>query len=189
MPNDAPPAAGATPPPPLEVLPPAPQAPPRRKKSAPAAFHLQVLQSNSQRLQSLTGSSSDCPPAPRPDQGVLFPQPAHPGPLSAAGAQADGTKETQPEAASLLGDYQDPFWNLLHDTHLLKNAWLSKNSDPLDPGTGSLERAHTASLQISASVADNLPPEHGPNDLGHWMTISDKDKRTVLQVFDPLAET
>ncbi|XP_060472982.2 synaptojanin-2 isoform X1 [Panthera onca] len=189
VPNDAPPAAGATPPPPLEVLSPAPQAPPRRKKSAPAAFHLQVLQSNSQLLQSLTCSSSDCPPAPRPDQGVLFPQPARPGPLSAAGAQADGTKETRPEAASLLGDYQDPFWNLLHDTHLLKNAWLSKNSDPLDPGTGSLGRAHTASLQISASAADDLPPEHGPNDLGHWMTISDKDKRTVLQVFDPLAET
>ncbi|XP_029799117.1 synaptojanin-2 [Suricata suricatta] len=188
-PGDTPPAAGAAPPPPPEALPPAPRAPPRRKKSAPATFHLQVLQSNSQLLQGLSCSGGDRPLPPPPDQGVLLPQPARPGPSSAAGSPVDGTKETQPEAASLLGDYQDPFWSLLHDPHLLKNAWLSKSSDPLDPGTGSLGRAHTAPLQIQASAADDLPLEHGPNDVGPWTTVSDKDKRTVLEVFDPLAET
>ncbi|XP_039108014.1 synaptojanin-2 isoform X2 [Hyaena hyaena] len=188
-PDAAPPAAGAAPPPPLEALPPVPQAPPRRKKSAPAAFHLQVLQSNSQLLQGLTCSSSDSPQAPPPDQGMCFPQPACPGPSPAAGSQADGTKETQPEATSLLGDYQDPFWSLLHDSHLLKSAWLSKSSDPVDAGTGSLGRAHTAPLQIRASAAADPPLEHRPNDVGHWASVSDQDKRTVLQVFDPLAET
>lgn len=171
-PDDAP--AGATPP--LVGVPPlVPQVPPRRKKSAPAAFHLQVLQTHSQLLQDLarSGLRSDGPPAHQPD----------------GGAQTDGHKEPRPEAASLLGDGQDPFWSLLQHPNLVNSAWLSKSSDPLDAGTRNLKRAHTAPLQVSGSAVEEPPPEHMHQDLGHWAAISDTDKRTVLQVFDPLAET
>ncbi|KAM5326713.1 synaptojanin-2 isoform 2-T2 [Glossophaga mutica] len=170
----------------LEVPPLAPQVPPRRKKSAPAAFHLQVLQTHGQLLQ---GLSSDGPPAHQPDRSALFPQPAFPGPSSAASPQNDGPKEPKPEAAPLLGDCQDPFWSLLHHPNLLHNTWLSKSSEPLAPGTRNLGRVHTAPLQLSGSAAQEPPREHRQKDFGHWATVSDKDKRTVLEVFDPLAET
>ncbi|XP_004440765.1 PREDICTED: synaptojanin-2 isoform X1 [Ceratotherium simum simum] len=192
-PDDAPPVAGATIPPPPEVPPLVPQVPPRRKKSAPASFHLQVLQSNSQLLQDLSCSSSspsrDCPPAPQPDGGALLPQPAFLGTSSAASPETDGPKELKSEAASLLGDSQDPFWSLLQHPNLLNNAWLPKTSDPLDAGTRNLGRAHTAPPQVRTSAAEEPPPEHRQKDFSHWVTVSDKDKRTVLQVFDPLAKT
>ncbi|XP_057594645.1 synaptojanin-2 isoform X2 [Hippopotamus amphibius kiboko] len=186
--DETPPAAA---PPPLEAPPLVPQVPPRRKKSAPAAFHLQVLQSNCQLLQGLPCSSpsSDCPPAPPPAEGALFPQPTYLSTSSPASPGTDGTKDAKSEAAYLLGDYQDPFWSLLHHPTLLNNSWLSKSSGPLDSGTENLGRAHAAPLQGSASPAQEPPPEHGQTDFGHWVTISDKDKRTVLQVFDPLAKT
>lgn len=181
------PATAATPP--LEAPPPVPQVPPRRKKSAPAAFHLQVLQTSSQFRQSLTCGSSDCPPAHQPDGGALFPQPAFLSASSAASPETDGPKETKPEAASLLGDYQDPFWNLLHHPNLLNNAWCSKSSDPLDSGPQNLRRAHTAPLQVSGSAAQEPPPAHRQKNFGHWVAIGDKEQRTVLQAFDPLAKT
>lgn len=71
----------------------------------------------------------------------------------------------------------------------MNNSWLSKNFDPLDLETRNLERAHAAPPQVSVSPAQEPPLEHRQKDLGHWVTVSDKDKRTVLQVFDPLAET
>jgi len=181
----------ATPPSPLEVPPPAPQAPPRRKKSAPAAFHLQVLQScDSPFLAVLPcGGRGDRPPAPPPDGGALLPQAAGLGAPSAASPASPGAEQPQSEAASPLGDSQDPFWSLLHHPSLLKNAWLSKSCDPLDSGTRGLERAHTAPLQGSASAARELPPGRGPRDSDRCGTGSDRDKRTVLQVFDPLAKT
>lgn len=170
-----------------------PQVPPRRKKSAPAAFHLQVLQTNSQLLESLayhsSHNSSDCPPAHQPDGGALFPQQALLSTSPAASPLMDSPKETKPEAASLLGGCQDPFWSLLHHPNLLNRAWRSKSSDPLDPGPRNLASTNTAPLPLSSLAAPEPPLEHRQKDFGHWVTISDKDKRTVLQVFDPLAKT
>ncbi|XP_068407819.1 synaptojanin-2 isoform X3 [Eschrichtius robustus] len=190
-PDEAPTAAA---PPPPEAPPLVPQVPPRRKKSAPAALHQQELQSNCQLLQGAPCSSpsSDCPPAPLPAGGALFPQPAFLGPSSPASPEANGTKDTKSEAAPLLGDYQDyqdPFWSLLHHRHLLNTSWLPKSPDPLDSGNRNPGRAHAAPQQVSASPAQEPPLEHRQNDFGHWVTTSDKDKRTVLQVFDPLAKT
>ncbi|KAM8791682.1 synaptojanin-2 isoform 3-T3 [Rhynchonycteris naso] len=193
-PDDTPAVAA---PPLLEVPPLVPQVPPRRKKSAPAAFHLQVLQTNSQLLQDLASGGggggcspcSDCPSSRPPDGGALFPRPPLLGTSPAVRPGTDGPKEPKQEAASRPGDCQDPFWNLLQHPNLLQNAWLSKSSYPLDAGTRNLGRAHTAPLQVSGSAAEEPPPEHGQKDLGNWPTISDKDKRTVLQVFDPLAKT
>ncbi|XP_057383765.1 synaptojanin-2 isoform X3 [Balaenoptera acutorostrata] len=190
-PDEAPTAAA---PPPPEAPPLVPQVPPRRKKSAPAALHLQGLQSNCQLLQGAPCSSpsSDCPPAPLPAGGALFPQPAFLGPSSPASPEADVTKDTKSEAAPLLGhyqDYQDPFWSLLHHHNLLNTSWLPKSPDPLDSGNRNPGRAHAAPQQVSASPAQELPLEDRQNDFGPWVTTSDKDKRTVLQVFDPLAKT
>ncbi|KAI4567551.1 hypothetical protein R6Z07F_009241 [Ovis aries] len=189
--DEAPPTPEAPPtatPPTPEAPPLVPQVPPRRKKSAPAAFHLQVLQSSCQLLQGLP--CSDGSPTAPPAGGALSPQPAFLGVSSPpASPEADGTTDRKSVGAPLLGDYQDPFWSLLHHPNLLNNSWLSKSSDPPDSGTGNLGRVHSAPLQVSASPAQEPPPEHRPKDFGTWVTISDKDKRTVLQVFDPLAKT
>ncbi|XP_014201008.2 synaptojanin-2 isoform X2 [Pan paniscus] len=188
--DEAPPGAGASVPPPLEAPPLVPKVPPRRKKSAPAAFHLQVLQSNSQLLQGLTYNSSDRPSGHPPATGTVFPQGDFLSTSSATSPDSDGTKAMKPEAAPLLGDYQDPFWNLLHHPKLLNNTWLSKSSDPLDSGTRSPKRDPIDPVSAGASAAKaELPPDHEHKTLGHWVTISDQDKRTALQVFDPLAKT
>lgn len=188
--DEAPPVAGASVPPPLEAPSLVPKVPPRRKKSAPAAFHLQVLQSNSQLLQGLTYNSSDSPSGHPPAVGAILPQGDLLSTSSATSPDSDGTKAMKPEAAPLLGDYQDPFWNLLHHPKLLNNTWLSKSSDPLDSGTRSPERDPIDPVSVGASaVKAELPPDHEHKTLGHWVTISDQDKRTALQVFDPLAKT
>uniref|UniRef100_A0A8D2G5Z1 Synaptojanin-2 n=1 Tax=Theropithecus gelada TaxID=9565 RepID=A0A8D2G5Z1_THEGE len=188
--DEAPPVAGASVPPPLEAPSLVPKVPPRRKKSAPAAFHLQVLQSNSQLLQGLTYNSSDSPSGHPPAVGAILPQGDLLSTSSATSPDSDGTKAMTPEAAPLLGDYQDPFWNLLHHPKLLNNTWLSKSSDPLDSGTRSPERDPIDPVSVGASaVKAELPPDHEHKTLGHWVTISDQDKRTALQVFDPLAKT
>nr|XP_008005885.2 synaptojanin-2 isoform X2 [Chlorocebus sabaeus] len=188
--DEAPPVAGASVPPPLEAPSLVPKVPPRRKKSAPAAFHLQVLQSNSQLLQGLTYNSSDSPSGHPPAVGAVLPQGDLLSTSSATSPNSNGTKAMKPEAAPLLGDYQDPFWNLLHHPKLLNNTWLSKSSDPLDSGTRSPERDPIDPVSVGASaVKAELPPDHEHKTLGHWVTISDQDKRTALQVFDPLAKT
>ncbi|XP_033090836.1 synaptojanin-2 isoform X2 [Trachypithecus francoisi] len=188
--DEAPPVAGASVPPPLEAPSLVPKVPPRRKKSAPAAFHLQVLQSNSQLLQGLTYNSSNSPSGHPPAVAAILPQGDLLSTSSATSPDSDGTKAMKPEAAPLLGDYQDPFWNLLHHPKLLNNAWLSKSSDPLDSGTRSPERDPIDPVSAGASaVKAELPLDHEHKTLGHWVTISDQDKRTALQVFDPLAKT
>ncbi|XP_004856884.1 synaptojanin-2 isoform X2 [Heterocephalus glaber] len=191
-PDEAPLVAEATMLPAPEVPSLVPKVPPRRKKSAPAAFHLQVLQSNSQLLQGLPASSDGgrCSPGPQLETDTLFPQVDFLGTSSAPSPETNGPRVMKPGAASLGGDYQDPFWNLLHHPKLLNNAWLSKSSDPLGPKARSSERAQTDPVQLSTSVAEEqLLSDHGGKAFNHWVTISDKDKRTTLQVFDPLAKT
>ncbi|XP_012859933.1 synaptojanin-2 isoform X1 [Echinops telfairi] len=176
----------------LEVPAPVPKVPPRRKKSAPAAFHLQVLQTHGQLLQGLPcGSSLDnCPPGPLPGLGALSPQPGFLGTPSASSPEPDATKAVKLETASLRGDYQDPFWNLLHHPQLATCAWLSKSSDPLDSGARSFERAAMGPPQvIKAAVLEPLPADRGQQDLGNWVMLGDEDQRTALQLFDPLAKT
>uniref|UniRef100_A0A8C0XMG0 phosphoinositide 5-phosphatase n=1 Tax=Castor canadensis TaxID=51338 RepID=A0A8C0XMG0_CASCN len=192
-PDEAPALAGATELPPPEVSSMAPKVPPRRKKSAPAAFHLQVLQSNSQLLQGVTccsDSGSSRPPGLQPDADSVCPQVDFLGTSSVTSPKSDGPRGTKLETASLLGDYQDPFWSLLHHPKLLNNTWLSKSSDPLDSEARSPERAQIDPTQASAPAAEQeLPLDHEEKNFSHWVTISNKDKRTTLQVFDPLAKT
>ncbi|XP_008837699.1 synaptojanin-2 isoform X1 [Nannospalax galili] len=179
---EAPPMTGATELPPPEAPSLAPRVPPRRKKSAPAAFHMQVLQSNSQLLQSLTCSSS-CPPGLQPDPDPLCPQVGFLGTSTAISPETDGPRMMRPEAASPLGDYQDPFWSLLHHPKLLNDTWLLKSSDPSGEGPRSPERTRRDTAQVHTPVAQRvLPPDHGEKDFSHWVTVSNKDKRTTLGV-------
>ncbi|KAL6036152.1 hypothetical protein STEG23_034336, partial [Scotinomys teguina] len=181
--QEVPPVTGATELSPPEALSLAPKVPPRRKKSAPAAFHLQVLQSNSQLLESLACSSGS-PSPPQPDDAYpLCPQAALTGISSAVSPETDEPQVVEPEVAAFHGDDPDPFWSLLHHPKLLSNTWLPKSSDPLDLGSRNLERTHTAPAQVSASVAERgLPPDRGGKDFSHWVTASNKDKRTTLGV-------
>ncbi|XP_005003189.1 synaptojanin-2 isoform X3 [Cavia porcellus] len=188
-PDEASLVAGATMLPPSEV----PKVPPRRKKSAPAALHLQILQSDSQLLQGLSDSSDaggSCSFGPQLDTNALFPPVDFLGTSSASSPETNGPRAMKPTASSVLGDCQDPFWSLLHHPKLLNNAWLSKTSDPLDPTARSSERAQTDPAQLSTSAdKGQLLPDHEGKTFDHWVSISDKDKRTTLQVFDPLAKT
>ncbi|XP_006882820.1 PREDICTED: synaptojanin-2 [Elephantulus edwardii] len=176
-----------------EVPPPVPKVPPRRKKSAPAAFHLQALQSNSQLLQDLSCGSSreDCPAKPPLDTSSRYLQADFLGMSLASHPDTSATKEPKSESASLLGDCQDPFWNLPQHAQMLDCAWLSKSSDPLDPGTRGFERACAGPPLASASAAEvgPQPADHQQKDRRHWVTLSDKDKKTALELFDPLAKT
>uniref|UniRef100_A0A8C7AZ98 phosphoinositide 5-phosphatase n=1 Tax=Neovison vison TaxID=452646 RepID=A0A8C7AZ98_NEOVI len=181
-PDDAP--AAAAPPPPREEPPSVPRAPPRRKKSAPAAFHLQVLQSSWLQALALGSPDGHRPPArPPEDDSPLSPPAAGLGPYPAASPDTHGAREPQAETASLLGDCRDPFWSLLHHPSLPKNAWLSQSNNPPDSGTRGLPGTPTA------PAAQELPSGRGQGDVGACGTGGDKDQRTVLQVFDPLANT
>lgn len=203
--GEAPPVTGATELPPPEAPTLAPKVPPRRKKSAPAAFHLQVLQSNSQLLQGLPcpppqpDACPPClqpdayPPCPQPDAYPPCPQPdAYPpcppaaallGVSSAASPETDEPRVAEPEVAAFHGDDPDPFWSLLHHPKLLNHTWLPRSSDPLDLGSRNSERTHTDPAQVSASVAERgLPPDRGGKDFSHWVAASNKDKRTTLGV-------
>uniref|UniRef100_A0A8C2LFR8 Synaptojanin-2 n=1 Tax=Cricetulus griseus TaxID=10029 RepID=A0A8C2LFR8_CRIGR len=180
--DEVPPVAGAT-----ELSPPeapslAPKVPPRRKKSAPAAFHLQVLQDNSQLLQGHTCPSSSLPPL-QPEAHPLCPQAGLLGTSSAISPETDDPRVAEPKAVFFHGDDPDPFWNLLHHPKLLNNTWLSKSSDPLDLGPRNSERTNTDPAQVSVSVAERgLPPDHGGKDFSHWLAANNKDKRTTLGV-------
>ncbi|XP_051062086.1 synaptojanin-2 isoform X2 [Phodopus roborovskii] len=180
--DEVPPMAGAAEFSPPEALSLAPKVPPRRKKSAPAAFPLQVLQGNGQLPEDLTGSSSSPPPR-QPGACLFCPHVGGPGTSPATSPETDDPRVAEPKAVFFHGDDPDPFWSLLHHPKLLNNTWPSKGSDPLDLGPRNSERTHTDPVQVSASVAERgLPPDRGGKDFSHWVTASDKDKRTTLGV-------
>ncbi|XP_068926416.1 synaptojanin-2 isoform X2 [Petaurus breviceps papuanus] len=186
-------------PPPLETSSPVPKVPPRRKKSAPAAFHLQVLQGSNLLRQDVTccsGNSNNnhyCHPqaGDQPDLGPPASQAdllsTSPGP----NLHADHTKAGKTEAAALLGEHQDPFLSLLHHPKLLDTGWFTKSAEPLGSVAPDPQRESSSPAQMSAPATRVGPaPAHGHKDFEHWVILSeDEDKRTALQLFDPLAKT
>ncbi|XP_027702434.1 synaptojanin-2 isoform X2 [Vombatus ursinus] len=186
--------------PPLETASLVPKVPPRRKKSAPAAFHLQVLQGNNLLLQDVTCCSgnnnhhhNDSHPwaGDQPDSGPLASQADLLGTLPGPSLHADSTKAAKTEAATLLGEHQDPFLSLLHHPKILNTGWFTKSAEPLGTVTLNLEREPPSPAQVSVPAAKVGPsPAHGHKDFGHWVIFNDEeDQRTALQLFDPLAKT
>ncbi|XP_043856318.1 synaptojanin-2 isoform X2 [Dromiciops gliroides] len=186
-------------PPPLETASPVPKVPPRRKKSAPAAFHLQVLQSSNLLLQDVTccsGNNNNNHYFPsravnQPDSGPLASQAdllsTSPGPS----LHGDNTKVVKTEAATILGEHRDPFLSLLHHPKMLNTGWFTKSAESLGPVTPNLERESPSPAQTSAPAARVGPlPAQRHKDFEHWVIFGDdEDRRTALQLFDPLAKT
>ncbi|XP_031957832.1 synaptojanin-2 isoform X1 [Corvus moneduloides] len=172
------------------VLPPqntpfAPKVPPRRKKSAPAAFHLQVLQSSDSPLfsASLFNSNNNNPgPCPQPHG------PAHSGPTASAGPGNSTTQPLAPSAAELMAKLQGAPAPAGQHPQQLDTSSLPENTNLLD-----LDMHSSFPLSIQAPSATS--PAHTsenlnhPNlqDFSHWVTFSDdEDSTAVAEGFNKL---
>lgn len=165
------------------VLPPqntpfAPKVPPRRKKSAPAAFHLQVLQSSDSSLfsGSLFNSNNNNPGSCPQPHG-----PARSGPTASAGPENSTTQPLAPSAAELMAKLQGPPAPAGQHPQRLDTSSLPENTNLLD-----LDMHSSFPLSIQAPSATS--PAHtsenlnNPNlqDFSHWVTFSDDEESSAV---------
>ncbi|XP_054136619.1 synaptojanin-2 [Melozone crissalis] len=172
------------------VLPPqnapfAPKVPPRRKKSAPAAFHLQVLQSSDSPLfsGSLYNSNNNNPGSCPQTHG-----PARSAPTACAGPANSTTQPLAPSAAELMGKLQGPSAPAGQHPQQLDTGSLPENADLLDLDIHSSFPLSTQALSATspAHTSENL---NHPNvkDFSHWVTFSDdEDGSAVADGFNKL---
>ncbi|XP_032912677.1 synaptojanin-2 isoform X1 [Catharus ustulatus] len=172
------------------VLPPqntpfAPKVPPRRKKSAPAAFHLQVLQSSDSPLfsGSLFNSNNNNPGSCPQTHG-----PAHLGPTASAGPETSTTQPLAPGAAELMAKLQGPSAPAGQHPQRLYTSSLAENTNLLD-------RDMHSSFPLSIQAPSTTSPAHtsenlnnpNPKDFSHWVTFSDdEDSSAVAEGFNKL---
>uniref|UniRef100_A0A8C0ZE22 Synaptojanin-2 n=1 Tax=Cyanistes caeruleus TaxID=156563 RepID=A0A8C0ZE22_CYACU len=172
------------------VLPPqnapfAPKVPPRRKKSAPAAFHLQVLQSSDSPL--FSGSlfnSNNNNPGPCPQTHG----PARSGPTASASPENSTTQPLAPSAAEPTAKLQGPSAPAGQHPQRLDTSSLPENTNLLDLD---MHSSFPLSIQApsatsSAHTSENL---NHPNlkDFSHWVTFSDdEDSSAVAEGFNKL---
>ncbi|NXN88090.1 SYNJ2 protein, partial [Bombycilla garrulus] len=165
------------------VLPPqnapfAPKVPPRRKKSAPAAFHLQVLQSSDSPL--FSGSlfnSNNNNPGSCPQTHV----PARSGPTASASPENSTTQPLAATAAELMAKLQGPSTPAGRDPQRLNTSSFPENTNLLD-----LDMHSSFPLSIQAPSATS--PAHTsenlnhPNlkDFSHWVTFSDDEDSSAV---------
>ncbi|XP_068253563.1 synaptojanin-2 [Nyctibius grandis] len=161
----------------------APKVPPRRKKSAPAALHLQVLQSSDNPLfsglmfNSNNNNPGFCPQSqdtPVPAQSALS------APTSSASPENSTTKQLAPNAAELMANLQGPPVAGQHP-QLTDTSSLPENTSLLDLDTDSscplsLQAASAASL---AHAPENLKLS-SLKDFSHWVTFSDDEDSGAL---------
>ncbi|XP_041325973.1 synaptojanin-2 isoform X2 [Pyrgilauda ruficollis] len=169
------------------VLPPqnapfAPKVPPRRKKSAPAAFHLQVLQSSDNPLfrASLFNSNNNNPGS--------CPQTHVPVPSASASPENSTTQPLAPSAAELMVKLQGPSAPAGQHPQRLHTSSLPENTNLLDLDIHS-------SFPLSTQAPPATSPAHTsenlnhPNlkDFSHWVTFSDdEDSSAVAEGFNKL---
>ncbi|NXN06128.1 SYNJ2 protein, partial [Sylvia borin] len=172
------------------VLPPqnapfAPKVPPRRKKSAPAAFHLQVLQSSDSSLfsGSLFNSNNNNPGSCPQTHG-----PARLGLTASASPENSTTQPLAPSAAELMAKLQGPSAPAGQHPQQLDTSSLPENTSLLDLDTHSsfpLSK-QAPSAPFPAHTSENL---NHPNlkDFSHWVTFSDdEDSSAVAEGFSKL---
>ncbi|NXR55033.1 SYNJ2 protein, partial [Hippolais icterina] len=172
------------------VLPPqntpfAPKVPPRRKKSAPAAFHLQALQSSDSFLfsGSLLNSNNNNPgPCPQTHG------PARSGPTASAGPENSTAQPLAPSAAELMVKLQGPFAPAGQHPQRLDTSSLPENTNLLDLDMHSSFplSVQAPSATSPAQTSENL---NHPNlkDFSHWVTFSDdEDSSAVAKGFSKL---
>ncbi|NXJ01793.1 SYNJ2 protein, partial [Psophia crepitans] len=162
----------------------APKVPPRRKKSAPAALHMQVLQSSDSPLLSgfmFSSNSSNagfCPPT----QNVRVPaQSALSAPLPSASPETATAPQLAPNAAELMAALQGPPVPGSQHPQLPETSSLPENTSLLD-----LDADSSCPLSIQAASATS--PAHTPEKLthpslkgfSHWVTFSDDEDSGAL---------
>ncbi|NXG68838.1 SYNJ2 protein, partial [Baryphthengus martii] len=168
------------------ALPPfAPKVPPRRKKSAPAALHLQVLQSSDNPLFSglmFNSNNNNAGFHPQTQDAHALPaQSALSAPTSSACPENNTTKQLAPNAAGLTGNLQGPPGPEGQRLQLSCTSSLLENTNLLD-----LEPDSSCPLPIQAASATS--PAHAPEnlkhpslkDFSHWVTFSDDEDSGAL---------
>uniref|UniRef100_A0A8D0EZP4 Synaptojanin-2 n=1 Tax=Strix occidentalis caurina TaxID=311401 RepID=A0A8D0EZP4_STROC len=162
----------------------APKVPPRRKKSAPAALHLQVLQSSDNLLfsglmfNSNNNNPGFCPQTQDthvPTQSVLS------APTSSASPEDTTAKQLAPNAAELAANLQGPPLAEGQHPQLSDTCSLPENTSLLDLDMDS-------SCPPSIQAASATSPAHSPEnlkhpslkDFSHWVTFSDDEDSSAL---------
>ncbi|XP_075604432.1 synaptojanin-2 isoform X2 [Balearica regulorum gibbericeps] len=162
----------------------APKVPPRRKKSAPAALHLQVLQSSNNPLFSgLTFNSDSNNPGlcPQTRDAHVPAQSALSAPLPSASPENTTTKQLAPNAAELMANLRGP--PVAGDQHpqLPDTSSLPENTNLLDLDTDS---SCPLSIQAASATSPARTPEKltrpGLKDFSHWVTFSDDEDSGAL---------
>ncbi|XP_009458971.1 PREDICTED: synaptojanin-2 [Nipponia nippon] len=166
----------------------APKVPPRRKKSAPAALHLQVLQSSDNPLLSGVMFNSNNNPefCPQTQDSRVPAQAALSAPASSASPENTTSKQLAPNAAEATGDLQGPPVPEGQRPQLSDTGSLPENSNLLDLDTDS---SSPLSVQAASATAPAHTPENlkCPNlkDFSHWVTFSDdEDSGALSEGFD-----
>ncbi|NXW78556.1 SYNJ2 protein, partial [Hirundo rustica] len=160
------------------VLPPqnatfAPKVPPRRKKSAPAAFHLQVLQSSDSSLfsGSLFNSNNNNPGFCPQTHG-----PAHWGPTASVGPENSTAQLLAPSAAELMAKLQGSSAPAGQHPRQLDTSSLPENTNLLDLD---MHSSFPLSVQAPPATSENL---NCPSlkDFSHWVTFSDDEGSSAV---------
>ncbi|NXQ99294.1 SYNJ2 protein, partial [Sagittarius serpentarius] len=162
----------------------APKVPPRRKKSAPAALHLQVLQSSDNPLFSgLMFNSTNNNPGfcPQTRDAQVPAQSALSASTSSASPENTTTKQLVPNAAELMANRQGPPVPGGQHPQLSDTSSLPENTSLLDADMDS-------SCPLSIQVASAATPAHNPEnskcpslkDFSHWVTFSDDEDSSAL---------
>uniref|UniRef100_A0A8C3KG09 Synaptojanin-2 n=1 Tax=Calidris pygmaea TaxID=425635 RepID=A0A8C3KG09_9CHAR len=169
-----------------------PKVPPRRKKSAPAALHLQVLQSSDNPLFSelmFNSNNNNNPGFCLQSQDVRVPaQSALPAPTSSASPEKSTTEQLAPNATELMANLQVPPVPGGRHPQLPDTSSLPENTNLLDLETDS---SCPLSIQAAPATSSAHTPENvkGPNlkDFSHWVTFSDdEDSSALAEGFDKL---
>ncbi|XP_010075045.1 PREDICTED: synaptojanin-2, partial [Pterocles gutturalis] len=166
----------------------APKVPPRRKKSAPAALHLQVLQSSDNPLFSgLMFNSNNNNPGFCPQTHVLA-HSALAARTSSASPKDSTAEQLAPNATELMANLQGPPLPEGQHPQLSDTSSLAENISLLALDTDS-------SCPLSIQALSATSPAHTPKnvkhpslkDFSHWVTFSDDEDSGVLsEGFDKL---
>ncbi|NXG48497.1 SYNJ2 protein, partial [Psilopogon haemacephalus] len=162
----------------------APKVPPRRKKSAPAALHLQVLQSSDNPLFSalMFNSNNNNPGVCPQTQDAHVPmQSALSAPTSSASPENNTAKQLVPNAAELMANLQGLPVPESQCPQLSSTSSLPENTNLLDLDVNS-------SCPLSIQAASATSPAHTPGnlqhpslkDFSHWVTFSDDEDSSAL---------
>uniref|UniRef100_A0A8B9MC28 Synaptojanin-2 n=1 Tax=Accipiter nisus TaxID=211598 RepID=A0A8B9MC28_9AVES len=166
----------------------APKVPPRRKKSAPAALHLQVLQSSDNPLFSGLMFSSNNNPGfcPQTQDAHVPTQSDVSAPTSSASTENDTTKQLAPNAAELMANFQGPPVPGQHP-QLSDTSSLPENTNLLDVDVDS---SCPPSIQAASDTSPACTPENvkrpSLKDFSHWVTFSDDEDSSALSEGEPL---